>query len=283
MEAAKIYAFADEAGQSLEAQIAAMKGNHLDGLEIRSVDGTNIADITEKRAKEIKDRIDSEGLHIWSIGSPIGKIDIETDDFEPHFEKFKRSLNIADILGAKCYRLFSFYVGQNHDCYKNEVIDRLGLFAETAAGHKITLCHENEKGIYGDTAPRCFEILRALPQIKAVFDPANFIQCGQDTLKAWEMLKPYVEYLHIKDAFADGSVVPAGKGIGHIKFIAEDYTVRGGSAFTIEPHLTVFGGFSELERSEQKSKVGQYIYESDRAAFDAACNEFRKIISEGQK
>lgn len=279
MRTVKIYAFADEAGQSLETQIAAMKENHLDGLEIRGVDGANIADITTEKAKAIKERLDSEGLRIWSIGSPIGKIDIETDDFTSHLEKFKRSLDVADILGAECYRLFSFYVGGNYGHYKNEVIDRLGILAETASQYNITLCHENEKGIYGDTAPRCLEILEALPQVRAVFDPANFIQCGQDTLAAWEMLKPYVKYLHIKDALADGSVVPAGKGIGHIGFIAEDYMLNGGSAFTIEPHLTVFNGFSELERAEQ-SKIGRYVYKSGRAAFDTACGEFRKVISE---
>ena len=50
---------------------------------------------------------------------------------------------------------------------------------ELAKGSGIVLCHENEKGIYGDIASRCAEIHRELPALKAVFDPANFIQCGQ--------------------------------------------------------------------------------------------------------
>ena len=29
----------------------------------------------------------------------------------------------------------------------------------------------------------------------------------------WELLSPYNEYLHIKDAAEDGTVVPAGEGI----------------------------------------------------------------------
>ena len=33
---------------------------------------------------------------------------------------------------------------------------------------------------------------------QAVFDPANFVQCGQDTVKAYEMLKDHIAYLHIK-------------------------------------------------------------------------------------
>ena len=52
--------------------------------------------------------------------------------------------------------------------------------------------------------------------MKAVFDPANFVQCGVDTLKAWEMLKNKVEYLHIKDAVGQ-AIVPAGEGEGNIK------------------------------------------------------------------
>ena len=46
MKDMKIYAFADEAGKSLDAQICALKRNGLDGLEIRSVGDKNIADLT---------------------------------------------------------------------------------------------------------------------------------------------------------------------------------------------------------------------------------------------
>lgn len=209
----KIYAFADEASPWMQEQITAMKENEVDGLEIRNVDKVNVADISDRKAREIKKRMDEANLKVWSIGSPIGKIDIEKDDFLLHIEKFKRTLEVAEILGAENIRLFSFFTPQeNRGEYKNQVIERLAGFLELAKGSKITLCHENEKGIYGDVPERCLEIHRALPEMKAIFDPANYVQCGVDTGMAWEMLKPYVKYLHIKDALADGSVVPAGKG-----------------------------------------------------------------------
>ena len=44
--------------------------------------------------------------------------------------------------------------------FKNEVIDRLGTFTEIAEGSGITLCHENEKGIYGDNAERLHSTLK---------------------------------------------------------------------------------------------------------------------------
>ena len=276
----KIYAFADEASANIDEQIKAMKENKLDGLEIRNVDGVNIAEISDSKAKEVRKKLDGAHLRVWTIGSPIGKIDIEKDDFTLHTEKFKRTLELADILGAENIRLFSFFTpSENRDSYKDKVIARLGAFCEIAKGSGITLCHENEKGIYGDIPERCLEIHKALPEMKAIFDPANYVQCGVDTLQAWELLKGYVKYLHIKDALADGSVVPAGKGIGNVKYILEDFKKLGGNSVTVEPHLTVFDGLKALEKEGDTSVVGEvYRYSSNTEAFSAAVSALRELI-----
>lgn len=276
----KIYAFADEASANIDEQIKAMKENRLDGLEIRNVDGVNIAEISDRKAKEVRKKLDNACLRVWTVGSPIGKIDIEKDDFALHTEKFKRTLELADILGAENVRLFSFFTpSENRDSYKDKVIERLGTFCEIAKGSSITLCHENEKGIYGDTPERCLEIHKALPEMKAIFDPANYVQCGVDTLQAWELLKGYVKYLHIKDALADGSVVPAGKGIGNVKYILDDFKKLGGNSVTVEPHLTVFAGLKDLEKEDDKSVVGEvYKYSSNTEAFTAAVSALRELI-----
>jgi len=275
----KIYAFADEASSKLEGQIEAMKRNSLDGLEIRQVNGKNVTNLTLNEAREIKKQLDDAGLSVWSIGSPLGKIKI-TDDFAPHAEVFKHTLEVADILEAPCMRIFSFFIPEGEDAadYKNEVMDRLGRFCELSADRKIKLCHENEKGIYGDTAARCKEILDTLPSLYGVFDPANFIQCGENTTAAWELLKDRIYYLHIKDALEDKSVVPAGMGIGNLPFILGDYISRGGVAVSIEPHLKVFDGLAALEREGERSVVDDCSYPTKDAAFDAACNALRRII-----
>lgn len=276
----KIYAFADEASPIIDEQIKAMKENGVDGLEIRNVDSVNIAEISDSKAKEVRKKLDNACLRVWTIGSPIGKIDIEKDDFTLHTEKFKRTLELADILGAENIRLFSFFTpAENRDSYKDEVIERLGTFCEIAKGSSITLCHENEKGIYGDIPERCLEIHKALPEMKAIFDPANYVQCGVDTLQAWELLKGYVKYLHIKDALADGSVVPAGKGIGNVEFILGDYIRNGGDSVTVEPHLTVFDGLKGLEKEGDASVVGEvYKYATAEEAFSAAVSALRGLI-----
>lgn len=275
----KIYAFADEASPQLSGQIQALLENSLDGMEIRNVDGENVSALSPEKARIIRRRMDDAGLAVWSIGSPLGKADI-TDDFYKQTEMLKCMLEIADILGAAHLRLFSFYTPEtDRDAWRDVVLERLGTFTEIARGSGVMLCHENEKGIFGDTAASCAELHRALPALHAVFDPANFVQCREDAAAAWRLLRPYVRYLHIKDAQPDGSVVPAGCGAGHIPEILADYAARGGAAVTLEPHLAEFVGLSALERAGETSRIGAvYRYPTAEAAFASAADALRKLL-----
>lgn len=279
MKDIRIYAFADEASSKADEQIVAMKRNGLNGLEARGVDGQNISIISVEKAKELKMKMDDAGLVTWSMGSPIGKVKLE-DDFTAHLEKFKHVLELANILDAKNIRLFSFFMPADvpAENFTDEVIDRMGRFVQIAEGSGIALCHENEKGIYGDIAQRCLTIYKALPQIKGIFDPANFVQCDEDTLKAWQLLKPYIHYMHIKDALADGTVVPAGQGAGNVAQIVKEFIAAGGRDFTIEPHLKVFKGFAELEAAGDKTVIPAYNYPNANVAFDTACDAFKAIV-----
>lgn len=275
-----IYAFADEASAVIDQQILALKRNNLQGLEIRNVDSVNVSDITDEKAIEVKKKLDENGLITFSVGSPIGKINIVTDDFESHLEKLRRTANIANILGTQNIRMFSFYYPKTSSAQevRGQVIDSMGRMLEVAKENGVILCHENEKGIYGDNAERCLELLKTFPQLKCVFDPANFVQCEQDTKVAWEALKDYVHYLHIKDALSDGNVVPAGEGAGNIPFILKEYIKRGGNAITLEPHLKVFDGLKDLEQADEEIKVGMKSYATADEAFDVAVKALRGIL-----
>lgn len=266
-------AFADEASPKLCEQIDALKRNGATYIEIRGVNGKNVSELTIDEAREAKKMLDDGGISVFSIGSPIGKIDMN-DDFDTHLDKHKHVVELAEIFEARRIRMFSFYGAENR---ANDVIERISKLLLVTPEH-ITLCHENEKGIYGETPERCLEILEALPRLKAVFDPANFVQCGVDTLKAWEMLKNKVEYLHIKDAVGQ-AIVPAGEGEGNIKEILTGYFELGGEVISMEPHLSNFVGLNNLERDGEKTKIA-YSYASTDEAFDAAFTAINKVLSE---
>ena len=276
-----IYAFADEASGELSVQIEAMKRNQLNGLEIRNVNGTNVSALTVAQAKDIRRQLDDAGLRVWSIGSPIGKIDVVKDDYAAHLDALRNTIDVAHELGTENIRMFSFYTpaGEDPAAYRSVVIDRLNEMVGIAKAGSVLLCHENEKGIYGDMADRCHDLLTAFPELDGVFDPANFVQCGQDTAEAWAMLKPYIKYMHIKDALADGQVVPAGMGIGNVAAIVKDYLASGGEAMTLEPHLFQFVGLSALEREGEKSVVGKLHFANPGEAFDCACKALSDILA----
>lgn len=190
------------------------------------------------------------------------------------YENYLTGTRDKDKGGSVC--IFMPWNASPADC-RNQVIDYLSRMAETAAGFGVALCHENEKGIYADNAERCAQILDAVPSLRCVFDPANFIQCGQDVREAWALLGRRVYYMHIKDALADGTVVPAGKGIGCLPELLKDFSARGGEAVTLEPHLQVFEGLSDLEK-DHKTPVPRFAYPTSDAAFDAACQALKALL-----
>ena len=273
----KLCAFADEADANRLGQIEALTENAIPYLEIRGVDGINIADLPREKALQFKSELDAAGIKVWAIGSPAGKTNIH-DDFDKALDQFRHLLDMAEIFEAKRIRLFSFYGTDGSDEYFEEVCRRLNVFCDLCEEKGIIPCHENEKGIYGDIAPRCLAIHKAVPRLKAVFDPANFIQCGQDVMEAWEMLAPYVEYGHIKDAAPDGHIVPPGDGIGHLTEYLPLFAAQGCEVVTLEPHLAQFVGLKALEGVE-RSEVGGLNFENNRAAFDHAANKLKEILN----
>ena len=280
MEHIILSGFSDEIAPELDLQLAAIREWGLSHIELRAADGVNVSDFSTEKVKEVKNKLAGAGVSVSSIGSPIGKIGME-EDFAPHLEKLKRTLEIQKELGAPYLRMFSFYIPQGRapEDFREEVLDRVGRMAEEAAAWDSVLLHENEKGIYGDSAPRCKELLEAFygPHFKAVFDFANFVQVGQQTLPAYELLKPYVEYVHVKDAqWGTGAVVPAGQGDGHVKDILADLTGGGWKGFlSLEPHLTDFAGLAALEQDPQKR--GSAL--DGKSAWKLALDSLKEILA----
>lgn len=271
--------FADEIAASLDTQMQVLEKLHMSHIEMRGVDGRNFVEYSEAQAGEIRKRLDARGFALSAVGSPIGKIGI-TEDFAPHMELFRHTVELAHIMDTPNIRMFSFYgPGGQEDfgAYRGKVMEQLGQFVDYAAAHGIVLLHENEKGIYGEMAEGCLEILKqfAGEHFKAVFDFANFVQAGQDTLEAYEMLKPYIAYIHVKDALLkDGSVVPAGYGDGNVQEILGRLKADGYSGYlSLEPHLTDFTGFASLE---QGGKINRKL--SGEEAFTLAHDALVKIL-----
>lgn len=275
-------AFADEIDANLTTQIEELKKHDISYIEMRGVNGKNITQHSVEEVKEIKKQLDDNGFRISAVGSPIGKIKIN-EPFEAHLDLFKHTLELAKILDTSYIRMFSFFMPKNEDpqIYRDEVLERWQKFIEAAKGYDLTLLHENEKGIYGDTAERCLELIETLncSYVKSVFDPANFVQCNIETYPyAYKLLKKHVVYFHIKDAFSsDHKVVPSGYGDGKIKEILTEAYNEGFEGFlSLEPHLGSFQGLAELELDIKVEEMP----EGGPKQFAIAADALKKIISD---
>lgn len=272
LEKCIITGFADEIHRDFDVQLEVIGKLGQKYIELRGADGINIADMTMENAYDFKARMVEKGVKVSALGSPIGKIGI-TDDFAPHFEKFKYVVELAKVFETPYIRMFSFYMHSDKpaEVFREEVLKRLGKMVEYAKEQNVVLLHENEKGIYGENAARCKELMDAFygEHFKCIFDFANFVQCRQDTLEAYDLLNPYIHYLHIKDAvWENGEVVPAGEGDGNVKDILSRLNASGYEGFlSLEPHLADFVGLRMLEREEDMQDKATHKVEEKKGAF----------------
>jgi len=248
--------FADEISPELEEQLETLAQESMGYMELRSVWNTNVLDLSDDELDRIKYATAQRGLRISSIGSPIGKVSV-TNPFWPHLERFRRALRAADVMEAPYVRVFSFFIPEDQEPghYREEVIDRMGIMAGEAEDSGVTLLHENEKAIYGNVPSRCLDILAGVgsPALRAAWDAANFVQCGVRPYKeGYASLRPYVEYVHVKDAISGSDrVVPAGEGDGQLPETLSALRASGFDGFfSLEPHLASAGMYSSFSGPE---------------------------------
>lgn len=279
MQYFKISGFSDEIASNIVTQFEVLNRLGIRYFEPRGINGKNISSLSTDEVNELKAVMREYGIEASSIGSPVGKVKL-SDGFDDHFGLFRRTVNTAKILGTRYIRIFSFYHDNTEwsEEERTEVLKRLARMIEYAVDNDVILLHENEKDIYGDTGERCMDLMSELycDNFKAVFDPANFVQCGTDTKKAYDMLRPYVEYMHIKDAvMGSGRVVPAGFGGGNLSYIVTDFIKNGSGGFlSLEPHLGSFEGLADLELDADMLSLPK----SGEGTFTIAFNALKKII-----
>ena len=242
MDKITVSGFYDEISSKLSTQIGVLHELGESYMCPRNIDGKNIADYTlEEFEEKIYPVLKKENVHFSSIGSPIGKVGI---DDEEGWEKQKKQLaelvKIARLMQCKYIRVFSFFYGDKkpEDC-SQKVIARLKEMLAIVKGSGVKLLHENEKKVYGDVPQRVLEIYNAINDEDFVlcFDASNYVQCDVNPKEAFDMLKDYVVYYHIKDCSKYKVEVPVGTGEGCYTYILSELKARGYEGFmTLEPH-----------------------------------------------
>lgn len=273
--------FLDEYSSDFTEQLEGAKRLEMHNIELRFVDGVNVANLSEEKVNEIKVILKKENVRVSAIGSPIGKISLD-DDFDEHLDTAEKIFKTAKELDCKLIRIFSFYLnGRTREESFELVVKRLQKLLNLADKFSLTLCLENEEGLYGESPESCLELCEYFKgKLRTVFDMGNFLLCGYEPYKvAYDLLKEYIEYFHIKDALKDGAIVPCGEGDAEIEKILKDYKSNYPNKnvyVSSEPHLVDFVGLSDLATHNLKKKIS---FEDEKQAFVYACGNLVEMIN----
>jgi 3-dehydroshikimate dehydratase len=250
-------AFGDEVAADLAEQLDALRVERIGYVELRSAWGVNVVDLGPDRLEAAARELRRAGIGVSAIASPVGKAPVD-GDFGAELGRLHAALDAAEQLDASLVRVFSFYVPDGRYAeHRDEVLRRMGGLAAEAEARGVTLVHENESYIYGDTPERCRDLVDSVgsPALRIAFDPANFVQCGvRPMAEAWPVLRDDVVHVHVKDAVPvdreapyparvpEGSLMasvrPAGEGDGELRGLLRELDRDGYRGFlTLEPHL----------------------------------------------
>ena len=261
---AKLSAFADEVTDDFSEQVKYLAAERVGYIEPRFINKANIMDLAKDKLNDAKKMIQDHGLKVSAIGSPIGKVRLD-EPFEPHLDKFKHAVELAQLFETPYIRMFSYYApeGENIDDHRDEVMERMAAKVEVLKDVDVTMVHENEANIYGHTAEQCVDLVKTInsPKLRLVYDPANFVwgeKITDNVKRCWPVMKPYVVHIHIKDwklGAKDVGSIP-GEGDGQIKeLLAELAAMDYDGCLTMEPHLQTGGQFGGSTGPELFSKA----------------------------
>jgi 3-dehydroshikimate dehydratase len=261
----KLTGFGDEISPDLTEQLNVLESAGINYLDFRSVWGKSVVELNEYEITIIKEELYKRRFRVSSIASPIGKTDI-LEDFSSQLNNLDKVITLAKTFDTAYIRVFSYFIpqGQNPYTYREVVINKTKALVKKAEAKNVILLHENEKDIYGDIPERCLDLLTEVdsPNYRAIFDIANFVQCGvRPFTKAYPLLKPYLEYVHIKDArFSDSKVVPPGLGDGEVEELLTNLMEDDFKGFlSIEHHLGPDGEFEGYSNSKLFQQAAQAL------------------------
>lgn len=219
-------AFADEAANSKSAieQMAALAALGLEYYSPRFVNVSgevkNVMLLDKAELKTLKSLHADYGMHVTSIGSPIGKVKLlDVDDgthnrFVP-FAKYLQNdvataIDRAHTLETKLIRGFSFYHPRGTDPWQHvpQAVEQLQAIVEKCAAAGVIFGLEVEANLIGQNGRLLAELSRKVnsPHMLCIFDGGNLssqnltaVQCFDE----YKAMSRYFGWMHIKDYAID--------------------------------------------------------------------------------
>lgn len=196
--------FADEAGKTLEEQIAVTRELGWASIEMRQCSGKHFCDLTDDEFNKAWETLQKSGIGIAGFGSqianwarPIGT------DFQVDVAELRRNIPRMRRTGARIIRCMSYpndKPPRPMSEWKKEVFCRMKELAKIAADGGVILGHENCNGYGGEGPAECLELLAAVenPAFQLIFDTGNPPHGGGSLWDFYDKVKEHVVHVHVK-------------------------------------------------------------------------------------
>jgi sugar phosphate isomerase/epimerase len=276
----------DEAGNTIDAQIAATKELGWKHLEMRGVEApgfpkANFHDIPDKAFNLCLEKLQEAGISVYCFGSTIMNWakTVETP-WDVTLAEVKRCIPRMQRTGTKFVRIMSLKPKDDDDRIPPVVFDRVCEATKMFLDVGITPVHENCMNYGGMSWKHALEMLEKAPGLKWVFDTGNPVfnfdrsktkpWPRQDAWEFWEHVRDHVVHIHVKDATWNPAKNDAdynwpGEGQGRVRDILKDAFARGyDGGISIEPHMVVVfhdanAKASDAETSKNFVEYGQRL------------------------
>jgi sugar phosphate isomerase/epimerase len=230
----------DEAGSTIESQIAATKELGWKHLEMRGVEAAgfpkaNFHDIPDKAFDACVARLQAAGIEVYCFGSTIMNWAKKlSDPFENTIAEVKRCIPRMQRLGTKYVRIMSFKPGDSEGDIPKDVFHRVREVTRMFLDAGLQPVHENCMNYGGISSRHALQLLEQVPGLKWVFDTANPIFNAdrakpqpwpkQDPWDFWVAVRDHTAHIHVKDATWNPAKNDAdynwpGEGAGRVRDI----------------------------------------------------------------
>jgi sugar phosphate isomerase/epimerase len=219
-----IAAISDEFSPTLETALAVMQEIGMRAVELRTVSGKNLVDLTDAELDRVAGQVEEAGFRVVAIASPLLKcvlpdsppldmrfqhdVFASKHTFDDQARLAERAFVIARRLGAKIVRVFSFWrTVRPEECFDG-IVRELEKLAGEAARHGLIVGLENEHACNIATAAETKRVLDCLkhPNLQVVWDPANAYVSGENPFPTGYRLLPAdrIAHVHAKDCHLEG-------------------------------------------------------------------------------
>lgn len=266
-----ITGISDEAGSSIEKQIQAHKELGWNFLELRLINGKNVAgEVPDTEFEDAVKAIEKNDMRVSAFASAIGNWSRPiTGDFRLDLDDLKLSIPRMKRLGTKYIRIMSWLgEGVTEAEWRKETIRRCRELAKIAEDAGIVLTHENCTGWGGLGAERMLELYQELdsPAFKLLYDIGNTISHGYDPENFFSIIRHNFVYVHVKDVLKNPAggksqdYVYCGRGDAMIEAILNKIINEDGydGFIAIEPHVAAIVHLAGTRVSEDE-KYRSYI------------------------